>query len=163
MAAAMGGLDACYGRWDTHNHPLADVHPTEFYKSLFPGQGLVALSRTHIVHHTQLLMVTEVVDQFPWDQTQSALTEARQTYPPNGLGGACKQCSHAVPPRRAWYALMRVAALFPEWRLDRLLKRKAEQGVRIYVMVYKEVAASMALSSKHTKHALENRAAGRRS
>lgn len=35
----MGGLDACYGRWDTHNHPLADVHPTEFYKSLFPGQG----------------------------------------------------------------------------------------------------------------------------
>jgi phospholipase D1/2 len=51
--------------------------------------------------------------------------------------------------------LRRPAALFPEWRLDRLLKRKAEQGVRIYVMVYKEVAASMALSSKHTKHALE--------
>lgn len=37
--AAMGGLDACYGRWDTRNHPSADVHPTEFYKSLFPGQG----------------------------------------------------------------------------------------------------------------------------
>jgi len=39
-AAAMGGLDACYGRWDTNDHPLADVHPTEFYKSLFPGQGM---------------------------------------------------------------------------------------------------------------------------
>lgn len=37
--AAMGGLDACYGRWDTRNHPSADVHPTEFYKGLFPGQG----------------------------------------------------------------------------------------------------------------------------
>lgn len=37
--AAMGGLDACYGRWDTRDHPLADVHPTEFFKSLFPGQG----------------------------------------------------------------------------------------------------------------------------
>ena len=36
----MGGLDACYGRWDTRNHPLADVHPTEFFKSLFPGQGM---------------------------------------------------------------------------------------------------------------------------
>ena len=35
--------------------------------------------------------------------------------------------------------LRRPAALFPEWRLDRLLKRKAEEGVRIYVMVYKEV------------------------
>jgi phospholipase D1/2 len=46
--------------------------------------------------------------------------------------------------------------LFPEWRLDRLLQRKAQEGVRIYVMVYKEVTASMALSSKHTKHALED-------
>lgn len=29
-----------------------------------------------------------------------------------------------------------------EWRLDRILKRKAEQGVRVYVVVYKEVCAS---------------------
>jgi phospholipase D1/2 len=36
----MGGLDACYGRWDTRDHPLADVHPTQFFKSLFPGQGV---------------------------------------------------------------------------------------------------------------------------
>lgn len=35
--------------------------------------------------------------------------------------------------------LRRPAALFPEWRLDKLLKKKAEQGVRIYVQVYKEV------------------------
>lgn len=36
--------------------------------------------------------------------------------------------------------LRRPAALFPEWRLDRLLQRKAQQGVRVYVMVYKEVS-----------------------
>ena len=36
--AAIGGVDLCYGRWDTHNHPLADVHPTGFEKTLFPGQ-----------------------------------------------------------------------------------------------------------------------------
>lgn len=36
--AALGGLDACFGRWDTHDHPLADVHPTQFGNSLFPGQ-----------------------------------------------------------------------------------------------------------------------------
>ncbi|EAL20781.1 hypothetical protein CNBE1430 [Cryptococcus deneoformans B-3501A] len=52
--------------------------------------------------------------------------------------------------------LRRPAALFPEWRLDRLLKKKAEQGVRVYVQVYKEVDISMSLSSKHTKHALED-------
>ena len=35
--------------------------------------------------------------------------------------------------------LRRPAAFFPEWRLDRLLQKKAQQGVRVYVMVYKEV------------------------
>lgn len=28
-----------------------------------------------------------------------------------------------------------------EWRLDRILKRRAEEGVKIYVIVYKEVIA----------------------
>ena len=36
--ACIGGLDACFGRWDTHNHPLADCHPTDFSRTLFPGQ-----------------------------------------------------------------------------------------------------------------------------
>ena len=36
--AAIGGLDLCFGRWDTHTHPLADVHPTNFSATLFPGQ-----------------------------------------------------------------------------------------------------------------------------
>ena len=43
----------------------------------------------------------------------------------------------------------------PEWRLDRLLKRKAEQGVKVYVIVYKEVTQTMSMSSHHTKTALE--------
>jgi phospholipase D1/2 len=25
--AFMGGLDLCFGRWDTHQHAIADVHP----------------------------------------------------------------------------------------------------------------------------------------
>ena len=36
--ACIGGLDICFGRWDTHNHPLADAHPTDFSRTLFPGQ-----------------------------------------------------------------------------------------------------------------------------
>lgn len=35
--------------------------------------------------------------------------------------------------------LRRPPAYYPEWRLDRILKRKAEQGVKVYVIVYKEV------------------------
>ncbi|CZT11707.1 related to phospholipase D [Rhynchosporium graminicola] len=36
--AFMGGLDLCFGRWDTNSHPLADAHPTNINKALFPGQ-----------------------------------------------------------------------------------------------------------------------------
>ena len=36
--ACIGGLDLCFGRWDTHSHPLADVHPTDPFATLFPGQ-----------------------------------------------------------------------------------------------------------------------------
>ncbi|KAH9058083.1 phospholipase D/nuclease [Lactarius vividus] len=51
--------------------------------------------------------------------------------------------------------LRRPPAYHPEWRLDRILKRKAEQGVKIYVIVYKEVTQTMSMSSSHTKKALE--------
>ncbi|KAL4927294.1 putative phospholipase PldA [Aspergillus undulatus] len=41
-----------------------------------------------------------------------------------------------------------------EWRLDHVLKRKAEAGVKIYVIVYKEVHQALTCNSAHTKHAL---------
>ncbi|KAF2089500.1 putative phospholipase PldA [Saccharata proteae CBS 121410] len=43
-----------------------------------------------------------------------------------------------------------------EWRLDQVLKRRAEAGVKIYVIVYKEVEAAISCNSAHTKHALMN-------
>lgn len=52
--------------------------------------------------------------------------------------------------------LRRPPAQHPEYRLDRLLKRKAEEGVKIYIIVYKEVTQTMSMSSSHTKHALED-------
>lgn len=36
--AFMGGLDLCFGRWDTNAHPIADSHPTDVTAGLFPGQ-----------------------------------------------------------------------------------------------------------------------------
>jgi len=35
--------------------------------------------------------------------------------------------------------LRRPPAYFPEWRIDHLLKKKAEQGVKVHIVVYKEV------------------------
>lgn len=36
--AFMGGLDLCFGRWDTHSHPITDVHPSDLNAVVFPGQ-----------------------------------------------------------------------------------------------------------------------------
>lgn len=36
--AFMGGLDLCYGRWDTNQHPIADCHPSNLDEIVFPGQ-----------------------------------------------------------------------------------------------------------------------------
>ncbi|KAG8871679.1 hypothetical protein FRC20_010301 [Serendipita sp. 405] len=52
--------------------------------------------------------------------------------------------------------LRRPPALHPQWRLDRLLEKKAKQGVKVNVIVYKEVTQTMTMSSKHTKDALED-------
>ncbi|KAK2745422.1 hypothetical protein FQN57_003765 [Myotisia sp. PD_48] len=36
--AFMGGLDLSFGRWDTYQHSIADAHPTDLTKTVFPGQ-----------------------------------------------------------------------------------------------------------------------------
>ena len=43
-----------------------------------------------------------------------------------------------------------------EWRLDQVLKRRAEAGVKIYITVYKEVEQALTCNSSHTKHAVES-------
>ncbi|KAI1497861.1 hypothetical protein F5X99DRAFT_395437 [Biscogniauxia marginata] len=43
-----------------------------------------------------------------------------------------------------------------EWRLDQILKRRAEAGVKIYIIVYREVEAAITCNSQHTKHALQS-------
>ncbi|KAJ2128588.1 hypothetical protein GGF48_002792, partial [Coemansia sp. RSA 921] len=52
--------------------------------------------------------------------------------------------------------LRRPPALNEEYRLDRLLKRKAEEGIKIYVAVYKEVTVSLTINSAYTKRKLQS-------
>ncbi len=50
--------------------------------------------------------------------------------------------------------LRRPAAISQKWRLDRLLKRKAEQGVKIFVIVYRNVESAVPIDSQYTKFSL---------
>ncbi|KAJ2687951.1 hypothetical protein IWW39_002566 [Coemansia spiralis] len=52
--------------------------------------------------------------------------------------------------------LRRPYHLNEEYRLDRLLKRKAEEGVKIYIVVYKEVTVSLTINSAYTKRKLQS-------
>jgi phospholipase D1/2 len=36
--AFIGGIDLCFGRFDHHDHPLADVHPAGVANEIWPGQ-----------------------------------------------------------------------------------------------------------------------------
>ncbi|KFZ24526.1 hypothetical protein V502_00992, partial [Pseudogymnoascus sp. VKM F-4520 (FW-2644)] len=51
--------------------------------------------------------------------------------------------------------MRRPPCLNQEWRLDQILKRRAEAGVKIYVIVYREVEAALTCNSKHTKQVLQ--------
>ncbi|OOF93656.1 hypothetical protein ASPCADRAFT_517182 [Aspergillus carbonarius ITEM 5010] len=51
--AFMGGLDLCFGRWDTNQHELADVHGQDLNEIVFPGQDYnnARVSDFHDVAH----------------------------------------------------------------------------------------------------------------
>ena len=78
---------------------------------------------------------------------------------PGGLfPRACLSRAHA-----AQIYLKRPVPMHPDMRLDRLLARKATQGVRVFVMLYKEVPTTLPNESFYTKQALKRsvRARGR--
>jgi phospholipase D1/2 len=50
--------------------------------------------------------------------------------------------------------LRRPPAISQDWRLDRLLKKKADEGVKIFVIVYRNIESAIPISSDHTKATL---------
>jgi phospholipase D1/2 len=68
--ACVGGLDICYGRWDTQMHPLADVHPNHLLeRTLFPGQDYNN-ARVQDFQHVSEFMSNQqsplAVGRMPW-------------------------------------------------------------------------------------------------
>ncbi|GLD94968.1 hypothetical protein PINS_up003593 [Pythium insidiosum] len=47
--------------------------------------------------------------------------------------------------------LLRPASVYPHSRLDLVLQRKAEEGVKIYILMYKEVSVALTLNSNFSK------------
>ncbi|KAH7357821.1 phospholipase D1 [Plectosphaerella cucumerina] len=52
--------------------------------------------------------------------------------------------------------LRRPPAISQKWRLDRLLQRKAREGVKIFIIIYRNVEAAIPIDSEYTKYSLLN-------
>jgi phospholipase D1/2 len=52
--------------------------------------------------------------------------------------------------------LRRPACISGDWRLDRLLKRKADEGVKIFIIVYRNAESAIPINSDWAKHVLVN-------
>lgn len=50
--------------------------------------------------------------------------------------------------------MRRPAAISQKWRLDRLLKRKAQEGVKVFVILYRNINSAIPIDSEYTKFSL---------
>jgi len=50
--------------------------------------------------------------------------------------------------------MRRPAAIGQKWRLDRLLQRKAQEGVKVFVIVYRNINSAIPIDSEYTKFSL---------
>ncbi|KAL2864512.1 putative phospholipase D (PLD) [Aspergillus lucknowensis] len=73
--AFMGGLDLCYGRWDTHHHAISDVHdnPSDV---VFPGQdynNARVLDFTDVAHPEQNKLDRTQTSRMGWSDVAVSL------------------------------------------------------------------------------------------
>lgn len=86
-------------------------------------------------------------------------TDDADTHSSKAVSVALEQAKETIYIADWWLSpelfLRRPPSYHKEWRLDAILKRRAEAGVKIYVIVYREVEAAITCNSEHTKHALQ--------
>nr|CCA22369.1 phospholipase D putative [Albugo laibachii Nc14] len=115
--------------------------------------------------------IRDVATQSPWTQFHRDDSFAITRYPRNGdsyakwyvdgentyaaiYKGLCSATEEIFI--HGWWIcpsihLLRPAVKFPHSRLDLVLKKKAEEGVKVYILMYKEVALALPLNSLYSK------------
>lgn len=74
--AFMGGLDMCFGRWDTHQHAIADVHPKDINDTVFPGQDYNnsrVLDFHDVVHWEQNQLDRKSMSRMGWSDVSISM------------------------------------------------------------------------------------------
>ncbi|KAL1965759.1 hypothetical protein VTN77DRAFT_5259 [Rasamsonia byssochlamydoides] len=74
--AFMGGLDLCFGRWDTNQHAIADVHPGDLNEIVFPGQdynNARVLDFQDVAHWEKNQLDRKVTSRMGWSDISVSL------------------------------------------------------------------------------------------
>ena len=74
--AFMGGLDLCFGRWDTYQHAITDVHPTDLNEIVFPGQdynNARVMDFENVQHWDQNQLDRKVTSRMGWSDISVCL------------------------------------------------------------------------------------------
>lgn len=74
--AFMGGLDLCFGRWDTNQHALSDVHGENLNEIIFPGQdynNARVLDFTDVAHWEQNPLDRKKASRMGWSDISVSL------------------------------------------------------------------------------------------
>lgn len=106
-----------------------------------------------------LVAPRELADEVPVNASATWLVDGRDYF--WSLSRAILLAKRTIHIHDWWLSpelyLRRPPAENEEWRLDRLLQRKAREGVKIYVIVYREVSDSFTpVDSTHTKTSLRS-------
>lgn len=76
QTAFMGGLDMCFGRWDTHQHAISDVHPSDLNETVFPGQDYNnsrVLDFEDVVHWEKNQLDRQTMSRMGWSDISMSL------------------------------------------------------------------------------------------
>ncbi|KAI9266553.1 hypothetical protein BDA99DRAFT_506023 [Phascolomyces articulosus] len=135
----------CVSNYNTTWHLKAknSQQARQFFESIQHMAKQSVWSRSHpfesyapIRHHTSASWFIDGRDYF-WE-VSIALENAKET----------------IYIHDWWLYLRRPPCENEDWRLDRILKRKAQQGIKIYIIIYKEVAVALPLYSHYSKKRL---------
>ncbi|XP_038048919.1 phospholipase D1-like [Patiria miniata] len=134
------------------------------YRKLLVKFDTVPMARQWMVEIMEMISKSEYTDEHRFNAFGPERTDTYGRWFVDGskyfdaLADALEQAEQEIFITDWWLNaeiyLKRPAVEGPYWRLDNILHRKAAQGVKIFVLLYKEVDVAIELGSSHTKHVL---------
>ena len=150
---------------DTTRHPRH--HRLKLYNS---ERRLKLLARNERLLHQFEESIQQTMAQSPWTKVNrfESFAPVRQKCFAQWLvdgrdhmwvvSRALQQAKDVIYIHDWWLSpelyMRRPAAISQKWRLDRVLKQKAEEGVKIFIIVYRNIESAVPIDSQYTKFSL---------